>query len=162
MDSRVRLAVVQTRSVASRQSSASSLRSAPEKGALRRTTSEDPEPKDSWDIFEPRVAAPQSAPADSNALEHKGGGCDLKELRHMTGKQYTLHPSDTITMQACAALTVGAFGWHESCHWRLCSVQCCPRLLRRQFQESSTACEAPSTDWHRAAAGAKPRSTHLT
>ena len=79
--------ILQARSVASRQSSASSMRSAPEKGALRRTTSESAEAKDSWDIFEPRAPqTPNQAPADGDAgMDHKGAGCDLKDLKHMTG-----------------------------------------------------------------------------
>ena len=94
---------MQSRSVVSRQSSASSMRSAPEKGALRRTTSEDSDVKDSWDIFEPRVLATQSAPADGPALDHRADGCDLKELKHMTGR----HASPW-SMEALSSLKDGA------------------------------------------------------
>ena len=117
------LLLLQTRSVASRQSRASSLRRAPETGALRRTASEDPEPKDSWDIFEPRVATPKSAPADSAAPEQKGGGCDLKELKHMTGGQRTHAVTDTALKESTSLFFYDEQpGWGIALALRLCAT----------------------------------------
>ena len=85
---------MQNRSVASRQSSASSMRSAHEKGSLHRSFSESgeaakepaPEAKDSWDIFEPRAPQePKQAMSKAETGSQKGAACDLKGLKHMTG-----------------------------------------------------------------------------
>ena len=88
------------------------MRSAPEKGALRRTTSENSDVKDSWDIFEPRVPAPQSAPADSPALDHRANGCDLKELKHMTGRHASKQGSIELTQRRSKLTLMGANAHH--------------------------------------------------